>query len=584
MERFRGLLTLFNTKTILISSFLIFNLCFIYSNYNIGYNIYDDGIAAFGASRVLHGEMPYRDFWTCYAPGNFYLEALLFRAFGENLLVQRVYGGVVVFLFPLIVWFLTKKVMKWQYALAVAALIALSFGFCGPVYGMAFTTAGLFYLLSVNVIIGPGFVIRKNNLFVAGILAGCTILFKHEFGLAAAIATIAYLFIEDPKNGLSRNKIYILGMICFVLPAGLYFMWNVPIKELLDQFVRFPLEIFPDFRRLPFPAFNISFDAFPFYYPVLVFILTVVVQSRKALRDRLKNISSTDKISLMFMALGMMLFLESKTRADNAHMFLTVAVCVILSVFLSASALEEPDIFLQCAAVLILIANVTLGISFLKYGAEGFYRPFFNVPIFILFITALIMAVRVSWQGKKSIPYIWIVPAVLVVVTLCAFNIKTSSLLPTFGTPEGFCGSLFPQAKGIVVPFGAEKNMYLTVNYLESQTPKTQKLFIGSMRHDILSVNNVLIYFFAGYNCATRYHELHPGVVTTLEAQSEIIRELQQQKDTKIVLKENPLISEPNESSVSSGVRVLDEFIRQNYDVECPFGPYYILIEKHTKA
>ena len=50
---------------------------------------YDEGLVLVGADRVLRGEMPYRDFWTLYGPGSYYLLAELFRVFGEFALVER---------------------------------------------------------------------------------------------------------------------------------------------------------------------------------------------------------------------------------------------------------------------------------------------------------------------------------------------------------------------------------------------------------------------------------------------------------------------------------------------------------------
>lgn len=49
----------------------------------------DEGIVLAGADRILHGEVPYRDFFSFYTPGSFYLVALLFRVFGDSLTVAR---------------------------------------------------------------------------------------------------------------------------------------------------------------------------------------------------------------------------------------------------------------------------------------------------------------------------------------------------------------------------------------------------------------------------------------------------------------------------------------------------------------
>src|SRR4029434_508065 len=48
-----------------------------------------------GAERILEGEIPYRDFWTMYAPGQFYLLALMFKIFGTHLLVEVIATSIV---------------------------------------------------------------------------------------------------------------------------------------------------------------------------------------------------------------------------------------------------------------------------------------------------------------------------------------------------------------------------------------------------------------------------------------------------------------------------------------------------------
>ena len=52
------------------------------------------GVAEVGAMRVLAGDLPYRDFWTLYAPGQFYLLAGLFAVFGLQWLVSPIAASV----------------------------------------------------------------------------------------------------------------------------------------------------------------------------------------------------------------------------------------------------------------------------------------------------------------------------------------------------------------------------------------------------------------------------------------------------------------------------------------------------------
>src|ERR1700761_2933099 len=50
---------------------------------------YDESLSLYGAVRVLHGQVPFRDFWTLYPPGIFWTLAAMFRVFGVSVLCDR---------------------------------------------------------------------------------------------------------------------------------------------------------------------------------------------------------------------------------------------------------------------------------------------------------------------------------------------------------------------------------------------------------------------------------------------------------------------------------------------------------------
>src|ERR671922_687876 len=55
---------------------------------------FDEGILVSFPTRVLAGDLPYRDFETFYGPGDPYLVAGLFRVFGASLGAERAVGFV----------------------------------------------------------------------------------------------------------------------------------------------------------------------------------------------------------------------------------------------------------------------------------------------------------------------------------------------------------------------------------------------------------------------------------------------------------------------------------------------------------
>ena len=59
-------------------------------------SLYDGGITASAGTFILHGRVPYRDFWLLYGPLTAYVAAALTALFGTNLTVLRGTGIVVV--------------------------------------------------------------------------------------------------------------------------------------------------------------------------------------------------------------------------------------------------------------------------------------------------------------------------------------------------------------------------------------------------------------------------------------------------------------------------------------------------------
>src|SRR6185503_8585811 len=49
----------------------------------------DEGIYLDGGLRILHGQIPYKDFFSLTGPGTFVLEALSLRVFGTTLMAGR---------------------------------------------------------------------------------------------------------------------------------------------------------------------------------------------------------------------------------------------------------------------------------------------------------------------------------------------------------------------------------------------------------------------------------------------------------------------------------------------------------------
>lgn len=86
----------------------------------------DEGIILQGAARILRGEVLYGDFFSYFTPGSYYLLALLFKIFGNSMLVARTTLAVYGSLFPVLTYLLARRVCSRQIALIVAGLVVLT--------------------------------------------------------------------------------------------------------------------------------------------------------------------------------------------------------------------------------------------------------------------------------------------------------------------------------------------------------------------------------------------------------------------------------------------------------------------------
>jgi 4-amino-4-deoxy-L-arabinose transferase-like glycosyltransferase len=108
--------------------FLIFLSCLAYLCVFLRYSSLepDEGIVLQGAERILHGELPYRDFFSFYTPGSFYFVAFLFRLFGDSFLVARMSIAITAALCSVITYLLARRVCSRGIAVFVALLATMA--------------------------------------------------------------------------------------------------------------------------------------------------------------------------------------------------------------------------------------------------------------------------------------------------------------------------------------------------------------------------------------------------------------------------------------------------------------------------
>ncbi len=160
-----------------------------------GFVPWDAGAYAESAARVLHGQLPHRDFVEVYTGGLTYLNAAAMRVFGESLASER----MMLFAFflawiPALYWIASQFCRDWQ----AGALVALAVAWSVPNYSEAvpswynlfFATFGIAALLAY--IKRPAW----KWLLLAGICGGASFLAK-SLGLCYVAGVLLFFLFRE---------------------------------------------------------------------------------------------------------------------------------------------------------------------------------------------------------------------------------------------------------------------------------------------------------------------------------------------------------------------------------------------------
>ncbi|MHB1355446.1 MAG: glycosyltransferase family protein [Anaerolineae bacterium] len=516
-------------------------------------NIYDEGLILYGAQRVLWGQVPYRDFWTVYGPGQFYALAGLFRVFGSSVLVERIWDTLFRAGLALVCYLLAKRLAPRPLALVVWAVVTAWMGFY-EFYGYPVYIALFFVLLSIFALLRLDRAVKVNRwLVVAGLMLGVATLFRHDFGVYAFAAEMVVLIpLALRTDGLAHGSHpirrllglllpYIVGAAVIILPALLLLLLAVTPATLWNNLVAFPATVFPSVRALPYPkllpdprllvggisalpkALPVLAKQWPYYFPYLVTGLTALYLLVRVLLLPWHKLARTQAVRLGGYAL-LTLFAaasisQSRIRADLIHMVQLLIVS-----------------FVQCIGL--------VGLAWRAWKPAG--------------ITALLVAL------------VLLTPFFQQTVEERQQLFKRGIWASAPNTDHQI-----PAAWGMPV----DPDQAAAVKYVQRSLPEDALLYVGLSRHDRIFVNDALFYFLAQRKSATRYNELHPGVATTQAVQEEIVADLDRlQVPLVVIFSMFEGVIEPNDSGKSSGVNILDRYLKHTYQPGASFGRYYRIL------
>lgn len=509
-------------------------------------NVYDEGFVLFDAWRILNGDVPYRDFWTQHAPGQFYLLAALFKIFGPSVVIERLLDTV------------TKAAILTTCFAIIGSWASLRFAIVGwficaiwlmylPFHGFPLFPAILLCLLSVHFIGSFLKSARRAHVFFAGLCGGATALFRHDVGLyiclTNALFLSGHLFIRR-RSDLRRAAMSLLpllgifaaGVAIVALPPIALLLTSVPINDWWFSLFIVPARIYPPMRTLPFPD--------------LASALLTLLRSGNA--DGLVDLSVYSPLVITTVC-TVILVLDPRNQntAETGDRREIHSFCALLAV---ASALLYVKGIVRTSPIH-LIQSILFSIVLLQISASAVWTKTTGYRLAIAACLACIVAPSI--------------PALLRTMVTSRNNMVAGSHLFN----PAFCRSEFNATNC----FRVSRDFSNTRQYILANTSSRDTIFVGTGRHDKIFVNDVAFYFLTRRMSATKWHQFHPGIQTRRDIQTEMILEMESRRPSYVVLDTQwDDVSEPNLSAQSSGNTSLDQYIQNHYTEVASFGTFHI--------
>ena len=479
--------------------------------------VYDEGLIVCGASRILHGQLPYRDFDTGYSPAQFYTIAGIFKVFGASLLAERVWDTLwrlaIVGLTVVLAKSATPRQGAHPWPLICGALVTGAVGnhlypmISGMLPCLAAVWCAVLYMNDRGM----------RWLFLSGIAAGVGVLYRHDLAAcvcAAVMVAGCYRAIAQRERGwLQFPAIFCSGVLLVVAAPALYFWLSAPHGVLIHSFIDFPKLNFSA-RHVPIPGPGSILAWTDFYLPLAV-AMAAAIGLRKAPAVQGPTLVLLSTVSLATLVLA-------TQRLDPPHAY----PAIIFSMVLLCACIAEWR-----------LENRKIVPSLLLSGAMFCYGL---LPL-------------AAWFGQM----------------MGLRDVREYSL----NEP--------PNEIARAGPIRLALEQRQAIVYIQRRLLPGRPLYVGATAHGMAWYNDALFYFLADRPQATRFDMFVPGITNGAAVQSEIVRDLRQKQVEYVVLFRELPSDEPNLSSVDSGVRILDDAIRADYIQVAEFGDYSIWHRKN---
>jgi len=495
----------------------------LHNSFKSSIGIYDEGFALTNALRILGYETPHLDYWSAYPPGSALVLALAFDLFEPSLLVARIVNAGWALVLVIGVYSIISKVQS--ESVAAIATFFVAWWFATAIYPSYSVTAALALCMTTGALLVLESKRKDKRIVVAAALVGgFTILFRHDFAFYTFCATATALIVDSyclrltQQNKPNHLKSYIpavtfLAIFIFIsLSLLLSLIYWSGFENVLDQMIIFPSTGMREHRLLPVPGFLQFFDEWKPHW-LLAWSAPIALFAGGILSFRTGAWESSARRRVLLFSAVMSLLLILQSRN---RFDLPHAAPSIMLVFVFISAV--------CVNPIISIKS-----RYVRFASIGLMIGFFAYSFLYLGYSAR----RVHNLN-------------------CFLPINADECMVSRAEQEDVVG------------------------YIKEHTNLNEYVFVGNSRHDEIFINDASLYFLLQRRIPVRWNEMHPGVITTREVQEAVVGALESKGVRYAVLVEIENPKESNMSANSSGVFILDEYIKNNFRQVFGSGKYSV--------
>jgi hypothetical protein len=275
---------------------------------------YDGGISASAGTFIHLGLVPYRDFWLLYGPLSGILVAAALVVAPPTIALLHALGAVTA-VAQVVAGYLLARRFSPQAAAVVLSLAASAM----PTFatGLAISAWGLAMPLALMAILSVVGTPNRNRLLGAGLLVGLACLSRLDVGSYALITLLM----------VTRSRWPLVGAGAVLLPATILALAVVPIPELWEQLIWYPVVGPREYRGMGYPGTGYTNEASLFFFVPLVILPRALI----ALAVIHNIVGRPDRSFVALTIFAALCQLQTLGRGDIVHLAQATTPAILLA-------------------------------------------------------------------------------------------------------------------------------------------------------------------------------------------------------------------------------------------------------------